>query len=442
MARYAYFWGCFVQGRLPYIEKSTRAVAEVLGLDIGDVEGLSCCPEKTLAKNMSHEAWLAGAARNLAVAEAAGCDFATPCPGCVGTLAGAQAEMASDRHVLAEVNGLLERVGRAYSGTVQTFHFLDVLWREFGPDGIRRRVVWPLNGLRIAVHYGCHLVRPSTDLGFDHPFNPDKFDQLVEAIGAESIEYRTKMLCCGGLLLRVNEQETAHDMARLKLVELTEQGADALVTYCPSCILQYDNVQFMLQRRGENMNVPVLCYSELLGLALGLEPEALGLSEHRVDVGPFLEALKAASAPAEGPWDQALLRKCAECGACVADCPVAQTDLDYDPNRLVRLLASRRVEDVEQVLSSSDLWKCIECYACWELCPQRYSMLDIFRAAKHLAIERKLAPPGFADAAKALVQKGRLAQVSAVHRKWLGLPPVEESGDREWVDLLKNGVKP
>lgn len=441
MGRYAFFWGCFVQGRLPYMEKSTRAVAQALGLEICDVEGLSCCPEKTLAKNLSHDAWLAGAARNLSVAEAAGSDFATPCPGCMGTLAGAQAAIISDPEAMARANRLLEPLGRSYHGTVQTFHFLEVLWRELGPDGIRRRVVRPLTGLKIAVHYGCHLVRPSPDLGFDHPFTPSKFDQLVEALGAESIEYRTKMLCCGNLLLRVEHDQTSEAMARLKLADATAQGAHALVTYCPSCIMQYDNVQFALQRRGEGFHLPVLCYSELLGLALGLAPEALGLSQHRVDVGPFLQAWDGSRRAVAGPWDETLLRKCAQCGACNADCPVAQADLTYDPNGLIRQLATGQAEEVDQVLGSLDLWKCIECYACWELCPQRYSMLDIFRAAKHLAIERGLVPAGFAEASKALWQKGRLAQVSALNRKRLGLPPLDESGDREWLDLVKNGVK-
>jgi len=441
MGRYAFFWGCFVQGRLPYMEKSTRAVAQALGLQICDLEGLSCCPEKTLAKNVSHDAWLVGAARNLSVAEAAGCDFATPCPGCMGTLAGAQAEMVADQRAMARVNEALERVGRAYRGTVETFHFLEVLWREFGPDGIRRRVVSPLSGLKIAVHYGCHLLRPSSDLAFDHPFAPGKFDRLVEALGAESIEYRTKMLCCGNLLLRVEEDQTSEAMARLKLADAAAKGAHALVAYCPSCIMQYDNVQFALQRRGEGFNLPVLCYSELLGLALGLSPETLGLSQHRVDVGPFLRAWEAAGSAAEGVWDETLLRKCAQCGACNADCPVAQADLTYDPNSLVRRLATGRPEEVDQVLASQDLWKCLECYACWELCPQRYSMLDIFRAAKHLAIERGLVPAGFADASRALWEKGRLSQASSLQRKRLGLPPLDASGDREWLELVKNGVK-
>ena len=287
MARYGYFWGCYTPNRLPHIEKATRAVFAALGISAQDLDGFTCCPEKSMLKNADHDAWLVTAARNLDIAEEAGVSLVTPCTGCFGTLKGANHELAADPATLAAVNAKLAKVGRHYDGQTDTRHVLAMLWDDFGPQTLRQRVVRPMTGLRIAVHYGCHLLRPSKELAFDDPFAPNKFDQLVEALGAKSVPYDTKMLCCGGLLARADEQAQAENMCRMKLRELSALNVDCLVLACPSCTMQYEIQQANFARAGEIYNVPVLNYTELLGLALGLDPEELGLPAHRVDTNPF-----------------------------------------------------------------------------------------------------------------------------------------------------------
>jgi CoB--CoM heterodisulfide reductase subunit B len=437
MARYGYFWGCYIQGRLPHIEQSTRAVMQCLGLDCADLTGLTCCPEKTMIANMSHDTWLLTAARNLAVAEEAGVDFITPCPGCFGTLKGAAAEIESSAHLHSEVNRELRRVGRSYRGAASTSHILEILHRDVGLAAIRDRMVHLLTGMRIAVHYGCHLLRPSADLAFDDPAAPTKFDELVRALGATSISYEDKLSCCGGLLSRVEDEDTAHAMARRKLRNATDARADGICVACPSCFMQYDTTQLLLQRKGEELHIPVFYYTELLGLALGLQPEEVGLPSHRIDVGPFLQkwqARRAAIERASQAWDYDLLRHCAECGACAFDCPVARADLSFDPNLIIRRLAQG---EVAQVLREGEFWRCVECYTCREACFQRYSMADIFRTAKHLAVEQGTTPAGSAEGMAAFRRSARLVEGSASQRKRLGLPEAPASGSQELSTLFQ-----
>jgi len=442
MPSYAYFWGCYIPGRLPHMERSTREVFTRLGVDAVDLEGLTCCPEKTMIRNMSHRTWLLTAARNLTVAEEAERILTTPCTGCFSTLKGAQVELDTNPGLREDVNRELSRVGRRYLGTTDVVHVLDLLYHDFGPAGLQSRVVYPMTGMRIAVHYGCHLLRPSDELLFDDPFWPRKLDELVEALGAESVPYPSKMECCGNLLLRAGEEETAQAMCRGKLRDMVEREVDAVVLVCPSCMMQYDSMQHLLQRAGEDLHLPVLYYPELLGLALGLEPEELGMDRHRVDVAPFLErwrGQRAALDVVRRRWDYPLLRACAECGACVDDCPVARADPTYDPNALVRALAAG---EMEAVLRSPDLWKCVECYTCAELCPNKYDQMTILRQAKNLAIAKGLAPAAVAEGMRAFREKGRLTEASVSQRRRLGLPPAPEAAVEELQALLGGEDQP
>jgi len=210
-----------------------------------------------------------------------------------------------------------------------------------------------------------------------------------------------------------------------------------MTVVCPSCMMQYDTVQSLLVRQGEALNLPVLYYPELLGLALGLEPEAMGLARHRVDVAPFLEkwgARRAALDEAARHWIYPLVRACAECGACVEDCPVARADSSYDPNALVKLIAAG---EIEQVLSSPELWKCLECYTCAELCPNKYDQMTILRVAKHLAMARGQAPAAVLEGMRTFQDTGRLTEASAAQRKRLQLPAVAPAPVAELRALLE-----
>jgi len=389
-----------------------------------------------MIKNADHDAWLLTAARNLDIAEEAGVDLATPCTGCYGTLKGANHELMANSRLLAAVNAKLAKIGRHYHAHTDVKHVLAVLWDDFGPQTLQQRVVRPMTGLRIAVHYGCHLLRPSRELGFDDPFAPKKFDQLVEALGAKSVNYDSKMLCCGGLLARADEQAQAENMCRMKLRELSALQVDCMVVACPSCTMQYEIQQANFARAGECYNVPVLNYMELIGLALGLEPDELGLPAHRVDTNSFFARwaeLRLAQENLKQHFNLKGLTGCAECNGCRNDCPVNLGDPTWVPNEVIQRLAAG---DLDGVIASKAAWKCHECYTCADRCCQSYSMMEIFRTLKHLSVERGVVPTGVADGIATVQNTGVMITGSEAARKRLKLPASAKSGAEELATLL------
>jgi CoB--CoM heterodisulfide reductase subunit B len=292
MKEFAIFWGCTIPARFPFLEKSTRLVMDGLGLPYRDVNGFTCCPEKSLVNNVDSGLWKLTAARNVAVVDELGIDLVSPCTGCVSNLATVKKELKSDPGARAEANAVLKAAGREFTGKASLNHLVPFFHDKVGVRKIKDAVKTDFSGMRVAIHYGCHMMRPSHALHNDDPLSPVKFDNIVRALGAESIKYRTKLTCCGQGLDRVNQHDNALKLAREKLRELMALGADALVLCCPSCFLQFDNNQFLMQKEGERLSIPVLYYTDMLGLAMGYTAEELGLDSHRMDVAPFIEKWK------------------------------------------------------------------------------------------------------------------------------------------------------
>lgn len=307
MKEFAVFWGCTIQTRFPFLEKSTRLVLEGFKLPYRDIDGFTCCPEKSLVNNVDHGMFTVTAARNVALVDELGYDLVSPCTGCVSNLATVKEDLKAHPKEKAAVNDMLGRVGRKFEGTAKLNHLVPFFHDTVGMNAIKQKITKNFTGMRIAIHYGCHMIRPSHALKNDDPLEPKKFDNLIRALGAESLSFPTKMMCCGQGLDRVDQHDTALHMARIKIKELMAIGADALVLCCPSCFLQFDNNQFLMQREGEKLNMPVLYFTELLGLAMGFEPEELGMTSHRVDVEPFLEKWRRLSEPGESR-DEAVTR--------------------------------------------------------------------------------------------------------------------------------------
>jgi CoB--CoM heterodisulfide reductase subunit B len=303
MKEFAVFWGCTIQTRFPFIEKSTRMVLESFRLPYRDIDGFTCCPEKSLVNNVDHGAFVVTAARNVALVDELGYDLVSPCTGCVSNLATVRGELNANPREKAEVNGLLKEIGREFTGTASLRHLVPFFHDTVGVHTIKQKIKRDFKGMRIALHYGCHMIRPSHALRADDPLNPVKFDNLIRGLGAESLQFMTKLMCCGQGLDRIDEHDKALDFARVKLKELKAMKADALVLCCPSCFLQFDNNQFLMEKEGERFGIPVIYFTELLGLALGYSAEELGMSNHRIDCAPFLqkwEELSAKPAVAKG----------------------------------------------------------------------------------------------------------------------------------------------
>jgi CoB--CoM heterodisulfide reductase subunit B len=437
--RYAVFWGCQIPARLPFLEKSTRLALQGVGIEPVDLPGFTCCPDRSVVGNYSEETWMLTAARNLALAEQAGLPLLTPCNGCYSTLKSALGEIMDSAALRAQVTSRLRTVGLDFQGTAVVKHLIEVLHDDVTPARIRGLITRPMSGLKIAVHYGCHMMRPANRLRFDDPLHPEKYDLLIRALGAESVEYETKMLCCGSGLSFAGSQEEATMMLRRKLQDLSGK-ADALTAVCPACFIQYDQRQYILQRQGERLNLPVFTYPELLGLAMGIPGEDLGLREHRVSPEPFFKAWGKQTGTLDAiknRIDLVDVKRCYNCGACVDDCPAAEVSGSFQPRDLIGSLLQGNLDELVQ---DKAIWQCLECHTCSELCPQKFGMEKVFTVLKHLALERGTAPPPLQGGIKGFLQTGRLGTVDEKARKKLGLDALPPGGEADLQQLL--GLEP
>ncbi|MFH1151163.1 MAG: heterodisulfide reductase-related iron-sulfur binding cluster [Actinomycetota bacterium] len=286
---YTLFLGCMIPLRHPQIELSARRSLGALGIVLSDSDGFSCCPEPWNVKGASLDDWLALAARNLAVGERSGRDLLVLCNGCYSTLTEAAHLMSDGGEAAERVRGKLDTLGLSYSGESRARHVVQALC-DLGTEAVSASAVRPLSGLKVAVHHGCHLLRPSEVLQVDDPFDPVLLEGLVEALGAEVVPYEGYTDCCGKA---TRDQDSSLRIASNKLAAMKSAGADCVVVVCPACFEQMDLGQVEIKRRlGEEHRLPVLHYCQLLALAQGEQPDSLGLVRHRVDVKPALQKIQ------------------------------------------------------------------------------------------------------------------------------------------------------
>ena len=288
--KYALFLGCLAPLMAKQYELSARKVAEKLGVELTDIDGFACCGFPI--RSVDQETALLLAARDLSVAEAMGLDICTICTGCASMLAEASKELMHNDKLREKANEKLQKIGRAYKGNVKARHFVRILYEDVGPEKIKSQVKHSLEGLKLASHYGCHYIKPSDVFDrFEDPEFPRTLDELVSALGAETIEYEDKTQCCGGVILDVDDK-IAMAMAQRKLDHVKAMEADAMVLMCPLCGSMYDRNQRVIQRRFNTAyNLPVLFYPQVLGLALGMDPKGLGLDMNRVKTSDLLGRL-------------------------------------------------------------------------------------------------------------------------------------------------------
>jgi heterodisulfide reductase subunit B len=290
MKSYVLFLGCTIPARQPNYELSARKALAKLEIELVDLDGMTCCcppPVQSIDLLTSQ----AVAAYNICLAEEAGLDIVTLCTGCFESLAMTNALLKKDEEQRTKVNEILAKAGKEFKGTIEVKHFLQVLMDDIGLENLKKSVVKHLSNLKVAAFYGCHILRPSELLEFDDPERPHIFEDLLGAIGAESIEYRNKLKCCGGLL-RGYDDDLALSIAREKLVNTTKAGADCIGTLCPFCFVALDIGQIQVKSKfNEVYDMPVLHYSEFLALALGIAPDELALRNHKVKTDKVIKKL-------------------------------------------------------------------------------------------------------------------------------------------------------
>jgi heterodisulfide reductase subunit B2 len=290
MMEFALFLGCTIPARLNQYESSSRAVLERLGVGLVDIREFNCCGYPL--RNMGFKIFLLSSARNLALAEKKNLNVMTLCKCCYGSLKKADYLMKENASLKKEVNGTLEKEGLKYEGRIEIKHLLSVLHKDIGIEAIKGKMATTFKGLKIATHYGCHALRPSQVVGFDNPVAPSLFDQLVEATGAESIEWPMKLECCGAPLWGINDQ-LSMDLTLKKLTDGKKSGADYVCAACPYCHIQFDKVQKMiLSQRNVNHPLPSVLYTQLLGLTLGIDRKVLGLEMNEIPISGIEELLK------------------------------------------------------------------------------------------------------------------------------------------------------
>jgi len=280
--KFALFLGCTIPARLPQYESSSRAVLGRLGVELVDIREFNCCGYPL--RNTDLKAALLCAARNLALAERENLTLMVLCKCGFGMLKYAHHRIKDDTLLREDINRRLKKEGLECSADTEVKHLLSVLYHDVGVDTIREQITRPYGELKIATHYGCHALRPSEILHFDDPVNPTLFDTLVEATGAESIDWQARLDCCGAPLFGSND-DLSMDLTEKKLANAQQAGADYLCVGCPYCHIQFDTVQRMINReRGRNHLLPPILYPQLLGLSLGIDREILGLGMNQIDI--------------------------------------------------------------------------------------------------------------------------------------------------------------
>lgn len=287
--RYAYYTGCAAKGVCPELHQSTLAVAEALGIELVELKASSCCGAGVIGE-LEPDTQLAMNARNLAMAEQMEMDMLTVCGTCQGVLSRANHDLA-DTDTRDRINQVIAESGGVYNASISPKHLLWALIQDFGLARLERRVRHPLTGLKVGAFYGCYILRPSEYLGFDDPYNPKSLEEVIRALGATPVDYAGRTKCCGFPIV-LEEERNAMRMVGTNLLDAKDHGAHALVTPCPLCHMNLDLYQDRAEKEMEReINLPILHLPQLIGLALGLSPKALGLQKNMVDTLPLVQGL-------------------------------------------------------------------------------------------------------------------------------------------------------
>jgi heterodisulfide reductase subunit B len=276
--RFAFFPGCLIPARHPAMEFAIRTTLEKLEIEIVDLEGTSCCPDPIYFKSKDKVSWLSVAARNLCLAEDLGLDIFTNCSGCTATLSETY-HLLQDEEIRDRVNERLARIGREYRGTSRVRHIATLVRDEVGYEAVKNSVVRPLEGLKVAIHYGCHLLKPSRIMQVDSPDDPQVLERLVEAIGATPVRHANWYLCCGKAC---QNEDIPNKMMHDLLSTVNDEHADLLGMICPTCFGQFDHGQMKVSKHfGEDYATPPIYYFQLLAFAQGVPYENLGFERQR-----------------------------------------------------------------------------------------------------------------------------------------------------------------
>lgn len=289
--RYALYPGCAAKGATPELYQSTMAIIGRLGINVVELAAASCCGAGVVSE-ADPEVALALNARTFAQAEQLGLDIMTICGTCQGVMGAANKRLKTEAGLLERINAVLQKDGIAYRGTIQVKHLLWIVVREVGLGRLGEQVRLPMEDFRIAPFYGCYILRPSWDLGFDDPEQPSSLEKVIRTVGGEPVSYAGRTKCCGFPII-LEKEAIAVAMAGTNMKEAKEQGADFMVTPCPLCHMSLDIYQERAGRAVKTpLQLPILHLPQLLGLAMGIPARDLGVARHLVPVDSIVRTLQ------------------------------------------------------------------------------------------------------------------------------------------------------
>jgi heterodisulfide reductase subunit B2 len=270
------FPGCKVPYYVPFYETSSRMVLEKFGIELMDME-LTCCGYPI--RFLDFKAFIFSSARNIALVGERGLPLLCLCKCCYGTLRYADFLLRKNEALLTEVNEILKEEGLQYPPRIEIKHLLNVFFEDIDPTNIWEKNTRPFKELKVAAHYGCHILRPRDVVQFDHPVNPNRFETLVEVTGAISVDWQLRTQCCGEPLWGKNN-ELSLQLTRKKIANARQAEADVLCVGCTHCQMQFERVREMMRNEDkQNLSLPSILYPQLLGLSLGLDGQALGIDK-------------------------------------------------------------------------------------------------------------------------------------------------------------------
>lgn len=285
MKEFAYFPGCSLEKMASSYHMSALETTQKLDVKLTELEDWNCCGATTYFYIDELLAYTL-CARNLAIAEKTGLDVVAPCSACYKNMYFTAAHLKKDEDLAEHVNFALEEDDLQYNGTVNVKHLIEVFANDIGAEELKSRVVKPLEGIRVAPYYGCQIVRPQKDK--ENVEQPQFFEEILAAVGATPVNFPLKMRCCGGSLI-ISSRTAALGMVRNLLQSAVDSQASVIATACPLCQVNLEVYQQQVnQEFGTNFSIPVLYFTQLVGLALGIPQKKLGIGKEFIDSMPAL----------------------------------------------------------------------------------------------------------------------------------------------------------
>jgi heterodisulfide reductase subunit B len=271
---YTYYPGCSLEASAKGYDESFRFVFQALGQKLLELEDWNCCGA-TYYMATKETISLVISARNLALAEPYGHDLVCPCSSCYTILYKTNHILKNNRIMKAKVDQALKKDDLKYDLGIKVRHPLEVLVNDVGLETIVSKAKVSLKGMKIAQYYGCQIVRP--DRGLDDKENPQMMDSLFAALGAENVYFPMKVRCCGGMLM-TTYPDVALELNKKILESARQNGANLVLTTCPLCQINLEAYQDKINKKFKtDLHLPILFFTQALGLALGGDPKELGI---------------------------------------------------------------------------------------------------------------------------------------------------------------------